>query len=64
MKVKIIHFIVAFVLCTTIMYFGILWLGNEADRATIGKQSLFFGFCMAIFEVLVFEKMRIYDKMK
>jgi hypothetical protein len=55
---------VAFVLFTTIMYFGILWLGNETDRATIGKQSLFFGFCMAIFEVLVFEKMRIYDKMK
>ena len=64
MKIKIIHFIVAFVLFTTITYFGILWLGNETDRATIGKQSLFFGFCMAIFEVLVFEKMRIYDKMK
>jgi hypothetical protein len=64
MKNKIIHFIVAFVLFTIILYFGILWLGNETDRATIGKQCLFFGFFMAIFEVLVFEKMRIYDKMK
>ena len=58
MKIKIIHFMVAFVLFTTIMYLGILWLGNETDRATIGKQSLLFGFCMAIFEVLVFSLTR------
>jgi hypothetical protein len=55
---------VAFILFTTILYFGILSYGNETDRATIGKQSLFFGFCMAIFEVLVFEKMKIFDKKK
>ncbi|MFY8188191.1 MAG: hypothetical protein ACOVLC_09550 [Flavobacterium sp.] len=58
MKIKIIHFMVAFVLFTTIMYFGILWLSNEADRATIGKQSLFFGLGMSIFEVLVIDQIR------
>lgn len=54
MKTKITHFIVAFVLFTTVMYFGLLWLGNESDRASIGNQSLLYGFFMAIFEVFIF----------